>query len=115
MQPVLRRERMQVARDVQPECEAEDLALVEPVAHHVGRVALEDAEVLFQNFAERPVGDALAVGETSPRSAQRLRLRLRKLLPQLADQTCLADAGVAENRDEDRMRSLDRAAVGGLE
>jgi hypothetical protein len=51
VQPVLRRERMQVARNVKPEGETEDFALVEPMAHGVGRVALEDPEVLFQNFA----------------------------------------------------------------
>jgi hypothetical protein len=56
---------MQVADHVEPEGEPEDLALVQPVTDRIGRVALEDAEVLLEDFAERPVRDALSVREAA--------------------------------------------------
>jgi len=96
------------------ESQAEDLAFVKTTPHCLGRIALEDLEVLFEDFAQGPVRDALAVRETPSCSAQRLGLFVCKLLPQLAHEACLADTGIADDRDEDRVRSLRGAAVRGL-
>jgi len=70
--------------------------------------------VFLQNFAERPVRDALAVREAAARSSLRCGLFIGKLLPQLAHEACLADTGIADDRDEDRVRFLHGAAVRGL-
>jgi hypothetical protein len=106
VQPVLGREWMQVADHVQPEGQPEDLALVQAATHCVGRIALEDAEVLLEDLAQRPVRDALAVRQAASRSAKWLGLFVGKPFPELTHESCLADAGLTEDRNEDRLRSF---------
>src|SRR5262249_35261640 len=100
------RQRMKVARDVEPEGEPEQIAAGESRPHLLGRVALEDAELLLQNLPERPVRDALSVREAAAGAPQRLRLLLAEELPELTDETGLADARFAEHRDEARTSLL---------
>ena len=83
LEPVARRERVQVARDVEAERQAEDLAPGELRADAIGLVALEDPEVLLEDLAERPVGDPAPVGEAAAGAAQRLRHLVGESLPQL--------------------------------
>jgi hypothetical protein len=105
------RERMQVAHDVEPEGEAQDLARAEATTHLLGRVALEDLEVLLQDLGERPERDSVAVGKTASGQAQRARFFAAEPFPQLPHQSRLADAGVAEDGDQDRLRALDRVLI----
>ena len=54
LEPVAGRQRVEIAGDVEPEREPEDLAVAESRALGVRVVALEDAEVLAEDLAERP-------------------------------------------------------------
>src|SRR5205823_9597795 len=69
LEPVARGERVQVARDVEPERQAEDLPARELRADALGVVALEDPEVLLEDLAERPVGDPAPVGQAAAGAA----------------------------------------------
>ena len=61
VQALSRNERMQLFLDGEAEGETEQRTVSEPFGDGLGRVALEDPEVLLQHFAERPVCDALTV------------------------------------------------------
>ena len=93
---------MEVARHFEPKREAENLARPESLEHDLGRIAVEDPEVLLQHLGERPVGAALSVGETAARPAHGFWCLSGKTLPQLAHETGLADAGVPEDGYESR-------------
>ena len=113
MQPVAGSQRVKVARDVEAERQPEDLVLAESRTHVVGRVALEDAEVLFQDLREGPERDAVAVRHAAAGAPQRLGLLVGKPFPELAHQACLADAGVALHRDEHRAAAVRCSAISG--
>src|SRR5437773_2689446 len=68
--------------------------------------------MLLQHLAERPVGDAVAVGQASAGPAERLRGLSRQGLPELADQARLADTGIAEHRHQAGPALLNGLAVG---
>src|SRR2546423_3626005 len=105
-------ERMQVARDVEPERETEDLATTQPPADLVLRIALADAEVFLEQLGQGPVGDSLAVRETASSAPQRFRIFVGQSVPQLADESCLPNACFADDRDEHRLRASGSAAEG---
>ncbi len=94
-----RRPRVEIAGDVETECEAEDLAAGEPLQEVVGRVLLAQAELLSQHVCERAVGHAAAVGETAPEPKRRPR---RKPRSQPADERRLAHARLAHDEGEAR-------------
>ena len=73
----------------------------------VGRVVVRDAGEALQDLGERPVGDAVAVGEAAPDEDPRA-LEPRE---QLAHEPALADAGVAVDRDELRALLGDHALL----
>src|SRR5438094_258709 len=90
-------ERVEVPGHVETECEPENLPGAELAAYLFRRIAFEDPEVLLQHLRQRPVRDPLSVGETPSGPAQRLRLELREVFPQLAHESCLPDARVARD------------------
>ncbi len=53
MQPVAGSQRVEVRRRLQPERHAQNLVLAEPAPHGLGRIALEQAEVLANDLTER--------------------------------------------------------------
>src|SRR5439155_25492781 len=55
LEAVARGERVQVAGDVEAEREAENLPGAESVEREFGRVAFEEAQVLLQHLAQRPI------------------------------------------------------------
>src|SRR5436305_6058752 len=103
---------MQLAGNVEPEREAEDLAVAEPSSKLVGRVALENPEMLFQHLSKRPEGDPFSVRQAAAGSPQRLGVVGGEAPPELAHQPRLADAGVPEQRDEHRSPAVHAAPVG---
>jgi hypothetical protein len=72
LEPVADGKRMEVARDVEAEAQAEDLVPRKSLEDDLRRVVVEDAEVLLQDLRQRPVRDAVPVGETAADSAERL-------------------------------------------
>jgi hypothetical protein len=109
--PIARGERMEVCRCLEPEREAQDRAFAEPTAHRVGRIALEQAEVLANDLTERQVRDPAAVREAAPDAPLRFGRLRAEPLPELADQRRLPDSGLAHDRDELGRLLLDRATV----
>src|SRR5439155_9260695 len=99
LEAVARDERMGVAGHVESEREGEDLAPAEPLERGLRRVALEQAEMLPQDLAERPVRD-LSVRQAAARALKRLGLLVGEPLPQLSDEPRLADPRVADDRHE---------------
>ena len=65
MQTLSRGERVQVTRNIESESESEDVVLTELCARRLGRVALEQAELLLHDLAERPVRDAVPIREAA--------------------------------------------------
>ncbi len=101
LKAIPRDERVQAPGDVETECEPEDLAAVQPFERSLGRVAVEQAELLLEDLAERPVRD-LAVGQAAPRALERLRLAAGKPLPELTHEPGLPQARIAENQLQPR-------------
>ena len=60
-------------------------------------------------IGEGPERDPVAVRETAPGQAQRLRLFATEPLPELPHQPRLADARVAQHRQQHRLRPVDRS------
>jgi hypothetical protein len=54
VQAVARRERMEIAGDVEPEREPENLASTEPAADVVGPIGFTDLDLVLQDLAEGP-------------------------------------------------------------
>jgi hypothetical protein len=104
--------RVQIAGDVQTEREPKNLPGAEPVERHLWRIAFQEAQVLSQHLAQRPIRGSCSVREAAAGSAQGLWSLLGQLLPELADESCLADACIAENRHEARPPLVDRRPVG---
>src|SRR5438105_10932086 len=69
--------------------------------------------MLAQDLGERPVRDCLPVGEAAARAPQRLRRFVGEPLPELAHEPCLADAGVAEDRDQPGPSLVDDGSIRG--
>src|SRR5207244_12355848 len=97
-----------VAGQVESERQAEDLASSEAPQHDLGRIAVEDPEVLLQHLSERPVGDAFAVGEATSCPSHRLRLLSCESLPERACEARLADTCVTGDGYERGARGLHR-------
>src|SRR5438067_11524245 len=69
----------------------------------VGIVGLEDAPLRFHHLGKRPVADALAVRQRPalpPEDQLRILLAALQRSEQLRDESALADAGNADERDE---------------
>ena len=96
-------QRMEIFGDVEAEREGENLPVAQPANKAFRRVALENRKLLLEHLAERPVGDAVPVGQTAACSAQRLRRLGAEPLPELTRKPRLADAGVANDREELRL------------
>lgn len=75
---------VQLPGHVEAEGEPEDLPAAQAAEHSVGRVAVEDAEVLLEDLPQGPVGDPAAVGEAAARAPERLLGEPGQPLPQLA-------------------------------
>ncbi len=58
-------QRVEVRRPLQPECHAQDLVSTETAPHRLGRIALEQAQVLANDLTEGQVRDSLAVGQAA--------------------------------------------------
>ena len=114
VQAVARLDRVQLARDVEAESEPEDGAFAEHAEDSLRRVAVEQAEVLPDDLAERPVRTGRPVGRTAAGATQRLRRLGAAPRPELAQQTRLADARLTHDRDglgpAGRARALVRLA-----
>ena len=115
VEALARDERVQVFGRSQADREAEERVGAEPLGDDLRRIAVEDPEVLLEHLGERPVRDALAVGEAAARAAQRRRVLRREPLPQLTDEARLPDAGVAEDRHQLRAPAGRDSAVRLLE
>ena len=102
-------ERMEVRGDIGAESEPEDLVTLEPPGDVLRSGAFEDPVVLPQHLSDGPVGDAVAVRQATPRPAERRLLFTRQHLPELADQSRLADTRLADDRHEVRLPVSDRA------
>lgn len=102
LEAVAHEQRVLPGRDVDPEREREEPTLAEELEHTLGAVALEDAEVLLQHLGQRPVRDPLAVGQAAAGAAERLRRVVREPIPELAHEAGLADARVADDRNQPR-------------
>ena len=96
-------ERMDVARRLESERQPENLARSEAGSNLVGRIAVEDPELLLQDLAERPVRHAAAVRQAAAAAHDRLRRFRAQALGELARDGRLANAGVADDRDEVRL------------
>ena len=108
-------ERMKLWSNVEPEREPEDLASLERHGHLLDGGALAQPEVLADDLPERPVRDAVAVGETTARSNDRGTLLLREHVPELVDETRLSHARLPDDRHEVRLGVCARTAVGGAQ
>src|SRR3989441_11638139 len=84
LEAIARGKRVESVDDVESKRETQDLARPESVEHDRRRIALEDAEMLLQDLAEGPVGNALAVRKTSSGSPQRLPRAISEPFPELA-------------------------------
>src|SRR5207244_1998156 len=73
VQTVAGGQRVQLAGDIESERKSQDLVRSKALANGGGRVALEDAEVLLENFPERPIRDPLSVREAAARATHGLR------------------------------------------
>jgi hypothetical protein len=102
VQALARREGVQVAGDVEAERQAEHSARVEEAERRLGRIAFEQPQVLLQHLSERPVGDALAVGQAAARPPEGRRVLVAEPLPELPREPRLAHAGVAHHRHDVR-------------
>jgi len=71
--------------------------------------------MLLQDLGQRPVGDALAVGEAAPGASYRLGVFSPELLPELTHQACLADAGIAQDGDQHGSLALRCMVIRGAE
>src|SRR2546422_49584 len=100
---------------IQPESQSQDLARAETFEHPRRRVALEDPEMFLQHLRERPVRDALAVGETPSGPPQRLGRAVAQPFPEFAHDPCLADPRISEDRHELRFPPVLDLRVGSLE
>ena len=111
LETVASRERVKMTDDIEPKCEAEDLASVEPLERQLRRIALEQAEMLLQHLTQRPVRRPRTVREAATGAAQRLGLLLGEQLPELPREPRLPDACVADDRHELRPSLLDGGAI----
>ena len=73
VQVLARRERVEVARHVEAECQAQDLLAGEPPQDTVRRVGLQQPQLLAEHVRERAVGRAASGREAPARPPQRLR------------------------------------------
>ena len=80
-------------------------ALAELLERLVERVVVGDAGRRLDHLRERPVGHALAVGQGAPDEAA----RALEPVEELPRETALADAGLAEDREEMRAAIANRA------
>ena len=111
MQALTRVERVEAARHVQSEGEAEDLVPGQARHRTLRSVAVENPEVLLQNLAERPVRDPVPIRETATCAPYRRRILTSEHLPQLAYQPCLSDAGLAHDRHQVGLLLRDDASI----
>src|SRR5439155_20194176 len=105
-------ERMQIPGDVETEREPENLARAESAQRNFWRIALQEAQVLFQHLAERPIRCSCSVREAAAGAPQRFGVLLRKAVPEFAGEPRLADTCIAENGHEPRPPLLDGSTVG---
>ena len=103
MKPLARVEGMKLGCDVESEREPEDLAALETRGDLGSRNTFPECEVLAHHFAERPVRDARAVREAAARATRWSGLLRRESLPELADESRLPDARLADDRHEVRV------------
>src|SRR6266542_2403432 len=111
MQPLSHGQRVHVFGRGEAEGEGETVAFANPLRDRLARLALEDPEVLLQHLEEGPVRDSLAVREATAGPEQRLRRFGAQPLPELADEPRLADAGIADDRDQLRLATSGHPAV----
>src|SRR3954447_338595 len=114
VQPVPRRQRVEIPREVEAKRKREHLVWEQP-SYRLRRVAVEDPEVLLQHLAQRPVRDRVPIRETAAVRARRLRILGADPRPQLTDKPRLAHAGVADERDQMRLALLEDTLVGRLQ
>src|SRR5438874_13742454 len=65
VQPLARSERMETLGDVEAERQAEVAKATQPLERDVRAIVLTEIEVLPQNLGQRPVGNAVPVGEAA--------------------------------------------------
>src|SRR5688572_21738211 len=106
---------MDVCGDVEPYREPEDLALAELALERLGRIALENPEMLLQDLAEGPVSNSLPVRKTAPGSPKRVRRGAAQHFPEFPHEPGLADACLPDDRHEVRAPLLDHSAVRGVD
>ena len=113
VQSLTRIERVELWSNVEPEREPEDLASLERPGRILDGGALAQPEVLSDDLPERPVRDAIAIGETTAGSNDRGTLLRHEHIPELVDETRLSHAGLPDDRHEVRLCVCARTAVGG--
>src|SRR4051794_955159 len=110
VQPVSRRQRVEVARDAEAESEGQN-PVRKPLPYRLRRISLEDPEMLLEHLAERPVRDRVSVREAAARTAKRLRILRTDPSPELTHEPGLTDSRVADERDEMWLALLDDPLV----
>ena len=106
---------MQVAGGLEPEGEAEDPALAQPLSDRLRLVGLQQRQLLAKHVSERTVGRPATVGQAAPDAPQRLRCRAGQPVGELADQPRLAHARIADDRHQAGPPKLAHARVAGLQ
>ena len=96
-------ERMEVAGGIRAKRKSQDLPVAEDACNLLRRCALEDPEVLLENLSDGPVRDPVAVRQAAPGPPERRRLLPRENLPQLPDESRLADARLPDDGHEMRL------------
>ena len=104
-------ERMDARGDVETERQPEELAPREAPFEVLGGCALAKSQVLANDLAERPVRDPVAVRETATGADGRSGFLACEGDEELAHQTRLPDARLADERHEVRLRGGRRAPV----
>src|SRR5437763_11807428 len=95
LEAVARGERVKVAGDVETERKAENLSGAESVEREFGCIAFEEAQVLLQHLAERPVSGPGSVREAATGPAQWFGFLFGQQLPELTHESRFADACIA--------------------
>jgi hypothetical protein len=79
------------------------------------RVRLEDSRLSLHHFSERPVRDSLAIGERASLPPEHELGPVVNPLPELGEESCLADARFARHRHELHGCIAQRSRIDGLE
>src|SRR6266540_4766350 len=102
LKAVARRERVQVRRGFEAEGQAEDRASAKPSLDCLGRIAVQQPQMLAHDLAQRAVRIPPAVGEAASDPVERLGRLCPEPVAELADEPALADPRLTDDHHESR-------------